>query len=224
MNYFFKIIMIVCTATLFCQTCFVKSSYAKNRFEGPYISLGVINLIRSDTIEMTSTSNGFRFFRGFSRDNAFGLAGAAGYRWVKEKYLLGLGGEFRYVPDFSQGVLLGGVDSPRVSTKGSAALMLRPGILVAPSVALSGILGVDAAYYKVRYLFNSTNAVFSGWQLGPTIGLGVDMALSKKLILQFDYRYSFYHKLYYNDTGNTGETILYPRANMVLLSLNYRFT
>ncbi len=192
-------------------------------FTGPYISLGATNFIRNDILELSSLNNGITFFRAYDHGNVVGLSLLGGYRRQQAPFILNGNVAFRYIPGVSEGVVLNAINTPRVSSYTNLGLEVRPGVLVTPQVAISGILGLETAHYQVGYQFNSTIAQFSGWQVGPGFGLGIDVALSPHLIMQLDYLYVYYSALHYIDVGNAAKVNFQPSINMLTIALNYRF-
>ncbi len=214
------IILLIFSFLFFCS--YAGSIERKDNYHGVYISGGISNVIRSDVLESEGV-NGVVFFRAPAGENTVGLNVSLGYRTVVHRFLLDGDVVFRFIPGTSSGVLLSGIRVPRVSTYAFLGAEFRPGVLITDRIALYAIIGLESATYKVRYLFNSTNTTFSGWEVGPGFGLGLNVALNDKLSMQFDYLYTYLSRLNYTDAGNNSFVHLDPKINIITLSLSYLY-
>jgi opacity protein-like surface antigen len=220
MRAYIPIVLVCASGSVFAGSADFKSF---NGFDGFYAGLGIHNLIRSSRLESADTGNGIVFFQAPTSGHSIGPNAEVGYRRHFSRFLSDVDLVFRYFPGISGAVRLNAIHAPRVSSYANFGLEFKPGYIINPWAAVFGIVGFEVANYKVRYLFNSTNTKFHGWQLGPSFGLGAGFSLPHRLVLQMSYLYAFYNTLNFNDTGNSAIAKLYPRMNIVSMSLSYRF-
>ena len=192
-------------------------------FSGPYLSLGPSMLIHSSKIKSRATSDGFVFFKASDTGNSFGLNAEFGMRRVIKRFLADGDISLRYFPGTSSGMQISGINTPRVYAPINLGFELKPGVLLTSRTALFAIIGVETAHFKVGYIFNSVNTQLKGWQVGPSIGAGVNIAILTRLLLQMRYLYIYYNDLNYNDSSNAARVTFKPRMNIVELNLSYRF-
>lgn len=189
---------------------------------GPYALLGVSNLSHTDTLEISNWDNNYIFFRGTGSGNNLGLTVLLGYQQLWGNIILGGNGAFRYfVGPTTTSVKLNAINTPRIQANTNLGLELRPGYLILPNVSLFGIIGYESMYYKVGHLFNQTNTTFSGWQHGLGLGVGSEVALSKRFSLQLDFMYISLTRLKYVDQVSKTNVVVYPTTTLFTLGLKW---
>lgn len=192
---------------------------------GPYASLGIANLVRGDRLEITNNIDHFTFFRAPDNGNVMGLSLLLGYQKVIDKLIISGNGAYRYFTGpASRSVKLNAINAPQVRTNSNIGLELRPGFLIIPQASLYGIFGIESTYYNVKYLFNQTNTSFSGWQFGPGVGIGSDVAFTSKLAMQLNYLYVHYNNLNYSDHSSRTKVALEPTTNIFTFAISYQLS
>jgi opacity protein-like surface antigen len=191
--------------------------------KGFFVKGGVNYLTRDSDIAIKSTTTGETFFKGSDSGSTPGLSLGLGYRHTDDMFFFSTIGMLRYFPGTSSGVVFPAADLPRVTTNLNLSLEFNLGVSITSNAAIYATLGLSGAKHKVRYLWNATNTRVSKFRMGPSYGVGCDIALDENFIFGLQYLHTDYKRFNIADPGNTAIARVFPGTNVVELSLSYQF-
>jgi outer membrane immunogenic protein len=174
---------------------------------GPYLgaSIGVVR-VNNDSSGLNSWSS--------SQSGVLGLVDG-GYNWQAGKYVYGVEGDVGVTS--ANGSAVVGSDTDSLSMGWNASLRARAGI--ATDNALIYVTGGLAAAYLTASNSGWPDDHHAGTRLGATVGVGAEFAVSDKMTLKVEGRYTAFA----DDALSVGPYVSKENAAIGLVGLNFHF-